>query len=131
MQPRKPNPRVEYRLLETQRINDSATLAQTFPGLKSLQVDLEYFDSTGFTRNGGMKYTANLGNAKSVFCFNCVNGDCVGGDFDLSAELSGAVASNRKIVTGELRCQGARHNRERKDQAPCHHILRYKLSLGY
>jgi len=131
MHTRKPNPRVEYRLLESQRSMDSASLAQKFPKLKSLKVDLDYFDSKGITRNGGMKYKANLDHAKSVFRFNCVSGDCVGGDYDLSDELSRAIAAKRKVVTGELRCEGVRHNKERKDQAPCHNILRYKLSLGY
>src|SRR5438477_9857998 len=117
---RKPNPRVEYRLLETERINGSVTLAEKFPKLKSLRVDLEYFDSSGNTRNGGMKYKANLEHAKSVFCFNCLSGECVGGDFDLSNQLSQAIVSKRKSVIGELRCQGMRHNKERKDRVPCH-----------
>jgi hypothetical protein len=131
MHTRKPNPRLEYRLQESQRINDSASLAERFPKLKSLQVDLEYFDSSGNTRNGGMKYKANLEHAKSVFCFNCLSGECVGGDFDLSKELSQAITGKRKTVTGELRCQGVRHIKELKDRVPCNNILRYKLSLGF
>src|SRR5438445_8130748 len=102
MQTRKLNPRTEYRLRESQRIKDSASLEERFPRLRSLKVDLEYFDSEGVTRNGGMKYKANLQNAKSVFCFNCVNGECVGGDFDLSSELEKAVVARRKIAIGEM-----------------------------
>ena len=128
---RKPNPRIEYRLLQSGRIQDSASLASKYPKLKSLKVDLEYFDSEGVTRNGGIKYKANLENAKSLFWFNCVSGECVGGDFDLSGELSRAIAGRRKVVMGELRCQGVKHNRERKDHVPCQSLLRYKLSLGY
>jgi len=128
---RKPNPRIEYRLLQSERIRGSSSLAQKFPKLKSLQVDLEYFDSEGVTRNGGLKYKANLKNAKSLFWFNCVNGECVGGDFDLSGELSRAIAARRKVVMGELRCNGVKHNRERKERAPCQNILRYRLSLAY
>jgi len=131
LQTRKKSPRVEHRLLESKRVAESASLAQTFPTLKSLKVELEFFDSRGNTRNGGMTYRANLEHAKSVFCFNCMNGDCVGGDYDLSANLSAAVLAKRKQVTGELRCQGIRHNRERKEQTPCQSILRYILSLGY
>jgi hypothetical protein len=128
---RKLHPRVEHRLVQKDRINDSASLAAKFPKLKSLTVDLEYFDSKGLTRNGGMKYKANLEHAKSVFRFNCVNVECAGGDFDLSDELSRAIATKKKIVTGEIRCQGVRHNKERKDRVPCQNILRYKLSFGY
>src|SRR6266567_4023969 len=123
IQPRKTNPRIEYRLLQSERIKSSASLAESFPKLKSLRVDLEYFDASGITRNGGMKYKANLEHAKSIFCFNCLNGECVGGDFDLSNQLSQAIVSKRKSVIGELRCQGMRHNKERKDRVPCHNIL--------
>ncbi len=79
---RKVSPRAEYRLLRNERINGSATLSEKFPKLKTLRVNVDYFDSTGTTRNGGMKYKVNLTHGKSVFCFNCVNGDCVGGDFE-------------------------------------------------
>jgi hypothetical protein len=131
MQTQKTNPRAEYRLLESQRIKDSSSLAEKFPKLKSLKVDLDYYDSSGITRNGGMKYKANLEHAKSVFCFNCVSGECVGGDYDLSEELSRAIAAKRKVVSGEIRCQGIRHYKERKERVPCQNILRYKFSLGY
>jgi hypothetical protein len=128
---RKKSPRIEYRLLESQRIADSTSLAQKFPNLKSLKVDLEYFDSAGQVRNGGMKYKANLEHAKSVFCFYCTSAECVGGDYDLSEDLARAIASKRKSVMGEVRCQGVRHNKERKESMPCQNILRYKFSLGY
>lgn len=116
---------------ESQRIKDSISLAEKYPKLKSLTVNLEYFDSEGVTRNGGMKYKANLENAKSVFSFNCPNWECVGGDFDLSVELARAISGKKKIASGEMRCQGQRHNKERKDRIPCLNILRYKLTLGY
>jgi hypothetical protein len=128
---RKTTPRMEYRLIQKQRIIESASLAQKFPKLKSLKVDLEYFDPTGKTRNGGMKYKANLENAKSMFYFGCLSGDCANGDFDLTEEVTKAIAGRRKVITGEKRCEGIRHNKERKDQMPCQNILRYKMSLGY
>jgi len=131
MYARKTTPRAEYRLLQNQRISDSISIAAKFPKLKSLSVDLTYFDSTGLTRNGGMKYKLNLEHAKSLFCFNCPNAECVGGDFDLTEGLAQAVASKRKVVSGELRCQGVRHNKERKEKSPCQNLLRYKLSLGF
>jgi hypothetical protein len=131
IQTRRLSPRAEYRMRESQRIKDSISIAEKYPKLKSLTIDLEYFDSEGVTRNGGMKYKANLDNAKSVFCFNCPNWECVGGDFDLSVELARAISGKRKIASGEKRCQGQRHNKERKDRVPCLNILRYKLTLGY
>ena len=128
---RKLNPRAEYRLRRNEEINNSATLAEKFPTLKTLRVDLEYFDSTGTARSGGMKYKVNLEHGKSLFCFNCVNSDCAGGDYDLTRELAEAIARKRKLVSGEARCHGTRHNKDRKEHKPCDSILRYKLTLGY
>jgi|SRR6267378_2858167 hypothetical protein len=130
MTPRRTTPRAVYRLNRSQLVNDSACLAQKFPKLKSLSVDLEYFDSRGVTKNGGMNFKANIEHAKSLFCFNCVNGDCIGGDFDLSEELLSAVSGKRKLLKGEMRCLGARQSKG-ADLGPCQAILRYRLSLGY
>jgi hypothetical protein len=131
MYARKTTPRIAYRLQQNQRISDSISLAAKFPRLKALSVDLNYFDSSGLTRHSGLKYRLNLEHAKSVFFFNCPNGECVGGDFDLSEALAQAVASKRKLVTGEMRCQGMRHTKEHADGYPCQNLLQYKLSLGY
>ncbi len=122
--------RAEYRQKEAQRVKDSASLAAKFGHLKSLRVDLQYFDSDGVHPTGQVKYTVNLVNAKSVFRFHCPNNECVRGDFDLTDELAKAVAGRRKTVTGELVCQGWR-SRTTINQVRCHNILRYKLSLTY
>jgi hypothetical protein len=72
----------------------------------------------------------NLAHAKSLFRFSCPNGECVGGDFDLSVALANAVAGRQESAEGELVCQGWR-SRTTIDTLPCHNILRYKLSIGY
>jgi hypothetical protein len=128
---RKVTPRTEHRLRRSEQINNSPTLAEKFPGLKSLSVTIDYFDSTGAARTGGMKYKVNLAHGKSLLSFNCVNFDCAGGDYDLTEHLAEAVAAKRKVLEGELRCQGTRYNKERKRSWPCQSILRYKLSLAY
>jgi hypothetical protein len=128
---RKLSPRTQYRLLRNEQVNQSATLADTFPTVKALQVNVEFFDSTGTTRTGGMKYKVNLAHGKSHFCFNCVHDNCVGGDYDLTKELANAISGKVKVAEGEMRCAGTRHHRERKEQKPCQGILRYKLTLGY
>ena len=107
------------------------SLAEKFPKLKSLRVDLVYFDPDGLNKTGELRYKVNVQHAKSVFSFNCPNWECVGGDFDLSVELARAISGKKKIASGEMRCQGQRHNKERKDRVPCLNILRYKLTLGY
>jgi len=128
--PRKSNPRAEYRLRQSQRIKDSVSLGEKFPKLKGLTVNLAYFDSEGVTKNSQMKYKVNVHHAKSVFCFVCQSGECIGGDFDLSEALARAVGSRRKLATGEMRCQGWRKKANR-DVVPCQILLRYKLSLNY
>jgi hypothetical protein len=115
------SPRREYRQQESQRVEDSATLAETFRNLKALTVNLAYFTQGSFTRNSEMKYR---------FRFGCPNDQCVGGDFDLSAELAKAVAARQATLTGELICQGWR-SQTTIGQVRCHRLLRYKFSAEY
>jgi hypothetical protein len=126
----KPNLRKEFRRQESQRVEDSASLAETFPDLKSLTLNLAYFRPGSFTRDSEIKYSVNLANAKSLFRLNCPNEQCVGGDFDLSPALSKAVASHQTTLSGEVICQGWL-SQTASGQVPCRHILRYKLSAEY
>jgi hypothetical protein len=128
--PKRNNPRAEYRLREIERVNNSASLTEKFPALKSLRADLVYFDPDGLTRTGEVRYTVNVAHAKSIFSFGCQNGECVAGNFDLSDVISEAVAHRRKLAEGEIRCQGSRE-RQKEGKKPCHNLLRYKLILGY
>ena len=130
MRHHKVSARVEFRKRENQRVLDSISLAEKFRKLKSLTVELAYFSSEGINRSSQIKYKVNLTNARSVFRFNCVNSECICGDFDLTDVLAAAVAKRRKAVTGEVSCQGWR-NRAGVDSVRCNNILRYKLSLGY
>lgn len=124
------SPRAEYLQTEKVRALESPTLAEKFRKLKSLTVELSYFDQEGVTRNSQIKYTVNLENERSVFRFGCHNHECVRGDFDLSDVLAEAVASHKKSVSGETCCQGWR-SRATIDTVPCRNILRYKLTLEY
>ncbi len=128
---RRPNPRAEYRLRRTEEANHSPTLAAKYPKLKALTVRVDYFDPAGTARQGGMKYKPRLDQAKSLFCINCVHPDCAGADYDLSELIRHAVKVRSTIAEGELRCQGTRYNKERKQERPCESILRYKLTLAY
>ena len=128
--PTKTNPRAEFRRHQIQRANDSVSLAQRFPELKSLTVDLTYFDSDGLSRTGELRYKVNVGFAKSVFSFACPSGECIGGDFDLSAAVREAVGKRMKIAEGEIRCEGWRM-KPKQDKAPCQNLMRYKLTLSY
>jgi hypothetical protein len=128
--PIKTNPRAEFRRNQVQRANDSISLAEKFPELKSLIAELVYFDSDGFTRTGEMRYTVNVSFAKSVFSFMCPCGECMGGDFDLSAAVAEAVGGRKKIAEGEIRCEGWR-TKTKQESTLCQNRMRYKLTLGY
>ena len=126
----KTSARAEYRQEQGQRVRDSGSLADKFPQLKSLTVDLAYYDSEGVTQSSQIKYTVNVTKAKSFFRFDCQNDQCVRGDFDLSDELTSAVAGHLTTATGEMCCQGWL-DKNTVGTAHCHKILRYKLSLAY
>lgn len=84
----------------------SPNLGETFRGLKSLSVDLAYYNAGGTHKTSEIKYSVNLASARSVFLFLCPNHECVGGDFDLSGKLAGAIAAHLTSATGEMCCQG-------------------------
>jgi len=122
--------RADYRRQETQREKESQSLAERFPELKSLTVKLGFLDGGTANRTSEIKYSVNIAHARSVFRFNCVNTECVRGDFDLSEQLARAVAERLEIATGELRCKGWR-SKAAIDRIPCDNLLRFELTLGY
>jgi len=120
----------EYRQQEAQRVSDSASLAESFPRLKSLSMVLACFDPKGVIKKSELKYMPNLTKAKSMFRFLCPNSTCIGGDFDLSEKLATVIAEHGETARGEMRCQGWQ-SKTTVGGVHCHHILRYELSLGY
>jgi len=130
MRHHKLSPRVEYRTQESQRVSRSALLREKFGQLKTMTVDYEYFSPEGNTRNRQIKYTVNLEQARSVFRLECLNHECVGGDFDLSEVLEEAVSARQATVTGERCCQGWL-NKNTIDQVRCRHIIRFQLNFEY
>jgi hypothetical protein len=130
MQHNKMGPRAEYRQQENLRINASPNIGEKFQGLKSLTVDLVYYEANETHKTGQLKYSVNLANAKSAFSFVCPNSYCVGGDFDLSQELADAVTDGEEIVSGKVRCEGWQ-SKTTIDSVKCGNILRYTFSLAY
>jgi len=123
-------PRADYRQQQGQRIKESASLSETFRELKSLTVEFAYFNAEGISQNRQIKYTVNPKHAKSVFRLDCINDECIRGDFDLSEALARAVAGREATATGEMCCQGWL-SKTTIDEIHCHHIVRYKFSLDY
>jgi hypothetical protein len=122
--------RAEFRKAQTERVQNSASLASSFPQLKSLKVDLSFCTPDGGTRSSQVKYAVNLAHAKSVFQFDCLNNECVRGDFDLTDVLARAVADGKTNITGEMCCPGWR-NKDSIEQTQCRRLLRYEFSLGW
>jgi len=126
----KPNLRREYRLRQRERIEASPLMGEKFPRLKALQVNLKFYDADGTNQTGEMKCKLNVEHARSAYWIGCPGAGCTGGDFDLSAVLTEAVARRSKVVTGETRCPGTCKRGDGK-QVKCETLLRYKLNLNY
>ena len=124
------SPRREHLQLQRERALASPSLAERYPELKALSLDLGHYDSQGVLRNSQVKYTANVLNAKSFFHIGCHNPECVRGDFDLSRALAEAVDAGNTTASGEIRCQGWQSKRT-MDAVQCGKILRFTLTLGY
>jgi hypothetical protein len=122
--------RAEFRKQQSRRVMESASLSASFPRLKSLKVDLSFCTPDGATRSSEVKYAVNLEHAKTVFQFDCLNNECVRGDFDLSEVLAKAVVAGEKNVEGEICCHGWR-NKDSIEEIQCRRLLRYKLNLGF
>jgi hypothetical protein len=128
--PRKLTPAQEYQLRQAERMQNSPMLLAKFPHLKFLKVHLLYFDPSGLTQIGELKYSVNVSNAKCMFVFACRNAACACSHYDLSAAFANALHSRSKKVGGEVRCEGTR-TRVKGEELPCGNLLRYKLTLGY
>jgi hypothetical protein len=122
--------REEFRERERNRITASPTLAEKFPELKSLTVELSHYSAGGVYKTSEVKYSVNLAHAKSVFCFECPNDQCVEGDFDLSDVLTDAVAARVDTRSGEACCQGWK-SKTTIGGLGCSNVLRYTLNLEF
>ena len=85
---RKQGARAKYQESQGRRVKNALTLRKRFPRLKSLTVNLCYFDSDTPTNSHPLKFSVNIQHAKSVLLFHCPNTECIRGDFDLTGELA-------------------------------------------
>ena len=124
------SPRGEYRLREGLRVSASPTLSQRFPELHSLTVEFSHFNSGGMPRSSPVRYELNLACARSVFRLDCLNSECVAGDYDLSTAIAIAVLQRHQTAKGEISCAGWL-SKVTIDRLHCGNELRYTLALGY
>lgn len=122
--------RKDYRRKAFERAEKSPSLAMAYPQLKTLSVDLLYFDREIVSFGHGLRYRANLETAKSMLQFTCPSTLCHRGGFDLSNELSCAIAERRKAGDGEVHCCGSR-DQESGKTVPCESILHFKMILTF
>lgn len=122
--------RAEFLQEQQERVRAARSLAERFPGLKSLSATLACFSPDGQTRYSELKCTFNLGYTKALFLLACPNLECIDGNFDLSSELECAVTEHRERVTGESRCRGWK-SKTTIGRISCDHLLRYTLNLAY
>jgi hypothetical protein len=130
----RPVPKSERRKEDRQRafgrVEKSASVAIAYPRLKTLTVNLLYFDREIVSWGHGLRYRANMETAKSMLHFNCPSSLCNGGGFDLSKDLSSAAAERRNSIVGEMHCRGFR-DQENGKMTPCESVLHFKMSLTF
>jgi hypothetical protein len=128
--PQKSELRKDSRRRAFEQTERSASLAIKYPRLKTLTVDLLYFDREIVSWGHGLRYRANLETAKSMLQFLCPSGLCHGGGFDVSEALRSAVAEHRKSVDGQVHCHGSR-DQETGRTVRCESVLHFKMSLSF
>jgi hypothetical protein len=111
-----------------ERIEQSASLAMTYPRVKALKMNLLYFDCEIVSWGQSILYRANLETAKSILHFNCPSSLCQGGGFDLSDDLWAAVTGRRKSIVGVRHCHGSRDEKAGKTLS-CKSVLHFKMTL--
>jgi hypothetical protein len=130
MPPLNPNPRVVQRQRERERMSASPFLAQRFPHLKGLTVELRHYAAGGIHRTSQLKYSVNLAAVSSVFSFECPNEQCIDGGFDISHAVSEAVAGHQGNKTGQASCQGWK-SKTTVGTLNCGNELHYSLTLEF
>lgn len=127
---RKQGARATYQERQGRRVKEALTLAQEFPRLKSLTVDVRFLTPDAPDTSHPLKFAVNIQNAKSVLRFQCPNTECIRGDFDLTEELAKAVKRHCATVTGEMPCPGW-FSKNTIGTVRCRSVLQYTLQLGY
>jgi len=103
---------------QREQIEASRSVGKKFPELKGVKVTLEYHEGTGTTKNGELKSKLKVELARSMLWFACPGVECRGGDFDLTKALATGLVERRKVMMGELRCQGT-WNRGDRERVAC------------
>jgi len=127
---RKKGARATYQERQGRRVKEALTLAQEFPRLKSLTVNIRHLDSDSPDNAHPLRFAVNIQHAKAVLRFHCPNNECIRGDFDLTGELAKAVKRRCATVTGEMPCPGWL-SKDTIGTLRCHNVLNYTLHLDY
>ena len=98
------------------------TLSERFPTLRSLVVDLEFFDSSGVNRLACMQYKPNLKFASPFFSFSRIQ-------LDFGDQLQNAILASQKIIAGEIAVNPIPNLSRADEVRRASGFLRFTLSL--
>ena len=82
------------------------TIRTRYPELKSLQLDFDFSDNTGFLPSP--QVTVFHPPAPAYFFFACPYSDC-SGEFNFTSLVDLAASSRESHSSGQLTCTGTRH----------------------
>ena len=109
------------------------SLSQRFPWLRSVVVDLEFFDAAGVNLLSFMQYKPNLAQATSIFPFGGYSADERLSELEATRQVWDAIQARRTVVSGEWPRPRLLSNAEdfQKDPLNAINILRFRLTLDY
>src|SRR5947208_11316747 len=116
-----------------QNIAPSPSLSERYPWLKSVVVDLEFFDASGVNLLSFMQYKPNLTQAISVFPFGGRSADESLSELEATRKVSEAIHARRSHVSGEWPHRRGVEGSGNFSVDPLSEVnlLRFKLTLGY
>lgn len=111
----------------------SPSLSQRFPWLKSVVVDLEFFDAAGVNLLSFMQYKPNLMQATSVFPFGGRSADESLSELEATRQVCEAIQARRNSVSGEWpHCRAVEGSGvSSPDPLKQVNVLRFRLTLDY
>ena len=108
------------------RRQSSNTLADAYPGLRSLSINLSFASTPGAPNPRRMRLLHSP-SSRAFFEFKCPNWKCELGGYDLGPAVERCVKGKRKTASGTIECQGwcdAHHEKDR-----CTWVLSYEIQV--
>lgn len=104
------------------------SVAELFPDLEELAVELRFADPDGRVRPSPFKRIF-VPDMQAFFEFQCPLRECSGGGFDLSRQIPQALEQGKTGDAAAIQCQG-RRERASKEDRHCGLELRFELAVA-